>query len=147
MDIEEYKKKYKVKGAGGTEGGIGRFFIGLIMMIAGTYLLLNSITITNSFSFGMRLYSYGNYGVTSGYMLVPFIFGIGIMFYNSKNVFGWLLTFGSMVMIVFGVITSTQFRLQHMSMFELITILVLMVGGIGLFFSSFRRLSKQFPDE
>ena len=30
-----------LKGAGGTEGGIGQFLIGLVMMVAGFYLLLS----------------------------------------------------------------------------------------------------------
>lgn len=41
-------------GAGGTEGGIGRFFMGLIMMVAGGYLFLNNIQVGHSFHMGTR---------------------------------------------------------------------------------------------
>ena len=49
-----------MKGAGGTSGGIGHFFIGLIMMCTGFYLLLNSISITSNFGARIRLYSFSS---------------------------------------------------------------------------------------
>ena len=101
-----------MRGAGGTSGGIGQFFIGLIMMCIGFYLLLNSIVITSSFGSGARLYNlsaYGmNYSVTGGTIMFPFIFGVGIVFYNSKNLLGWVLTIGSIAALIFGVIASIQ---------------------------------------
>ncbi|GAK57489.1 hypothetical protein U27_04456 [Candidatus Vecturithrix granuli] len=127
-----------VKGAGGTNGGIGQFFIGLIMIIAGGYLFLNAIHIRHEFHLGYRLYSFGTFNLTSGMVLIPFIFGIGLIFYNYKSILGWLLTGASLIMLGFGIISSLQFQLQDMSAFELLTILVLLVGGIGLFLSSFR---------
>jgi hypothetical protein len=125
-------------GAGGSSGGIGNFFIGLIMLIGGGYLLLDAIHIYNSFSMGTRMYSVGGMGVTSGFVLIPMMFGIGIMFYNSKNPVGWLLFVGSLVALIFGVITNIQFSFQQMSLFELLVILVLFVGGLGLMLSSLR---------
>lgn len=127
-----------VQGAGGTHGGIGRFFIGLIMIVAGGYLFLNAIRITHAFHLGYRLYSFGSVHLTSGMVLIPMIFGIGLMFYNYKNILGWLLTCASLIMLGFGIISSIQFRFRNMSAFELIMILVLLIGGIGLFLSSFR---------
>ncbi len=132
-----------MKGAGGSQGGIGRFVIGFIMLVAGGYLFLDNIQVTTHFrvgGFGMSAFrSFGRFS-TSGYVFIPFILGIGLMFYNSKNIAGWLLFFASMIIMVFGVITSVNLRLINMSAFELISILVLMVGGLGLFLSSLRSL-------
>jgi hypothetical protein len=127
-----------IVGAGGTKGGIGRFFIGLIMIVAGGYLFLNAIHVTNHFHLGYSMYSFGGFRLTSGMVLLPFIFGVGMIFYNSKNIFGWGLAIASIVMLGFGIISSIQFRLRGMSAFELIVILILFVGGIGLFLSSLR---------
>ncbi|MBD3308912.1 hypothetical protein GF339_21050 [candidate division KSB3 bacterium] len=127
-----------MEGAGGTHGGIGRFFLGLIMIVAGGYLFLNAIRVTQHFHLRYTIYSFGSVRLTSGMVLIPLIFGIGFIFYNYKNVFGWVLTGASLVMLGFGIISSIQFRLQNMSAFELIMILVLLIGGIGLFLSSFR---------
>ena len=134
-----------MRGAGGTEGGIGRFFIGLIMLIAGGYLFFNNIQIATAYrlgGFGAGAFrSFGGFS-TSGYVLVPFVFGIGMVFYSVKNIIGWLLVVASLVMLGFGVVTSVSFHLVRMSAFDLITILVLMIGGLGLFLSSLRDLSR-----
>ena len=128
----------RIEGAGGSQGGSGRFFIGLIMMIAGGYIFFNSISVTHQFRSGYALYSFQGMNITTGMTLFPLIFGIGIIFYNAKNPIGWILTIASLVMIVFGVISSLPFHMRRMSVFELISILVLMVGGVGLFLSSLR---------
>ena len=126
------------RGAGGTQGGVGRFLLGLVMMVGGGYLFLSSITVVNNFSLGYRLYRLGNLNVTSGMVLIPFLFGVGMIFYSSKNFWGWILAVGSLVALALGVISSISFRMQPMSVFELLVMLVLMVGGFGLFLSSLR---------
>ena len=125
-------------GAGGTEGGIGRFFIGLIMMIAGGYLFLHNIHVSVGFGLGYQFFNVWGVGITSGMVLVPFLFGVGMIFYNSRNYIGWLLAVASLVMLSFGVIAQTSFHLRSMTAFELLTILVLLAGGVGLFLSSLR---------
>ena len=135
-----------MRGAGGTSGGIGQFFIGFIMLSGGLYLLLNAIIVTSHFGLGMRLYGIGRYGITSGMILIPFMIGIGMVFYNSKNLLGWLLSTGSIVALIFGVISSLQFTFRHMSAFDLITILVLTVGGLGLFLRSLKTIDQSYPD-
>ena len=130
-----------IQGAGGTQGGTGRFFIGLLMFIVGGYLLLNAIQISNSFYFGYGLFALGGFQITSGIVLIPFMIGIGMIFFNSSNYIGWFLAIGSIALLIFGVIASTHFTLRSMSAFELIMILTLMIGGLGLFLSSFRNYS------
>ncbi|QSX37841.1 hypothetical protein [Shewanella sedimentimangrovi] len=131
-----------MNGAGGTSGGIGQFFIGLIMLCGGVYLLLNAISVTSSFGLGARLYGIsawgGNYGITGGMIMIPFMFGIGIIFFNAKNPLGWLLGIGSLIALVFGVISSVHFHLRAMTAFDLIVILVLAVGGLGLLLRSLK---------
>jgi hypothetical protein len=130
-----------MKGAGGTSGGIGTFFIGLFMMIGGFYLLLNAISVSSNFGFGRHLYrisAMGGYSITSGMVMIPFIFGIGLVFYNSRNIIGWVLTLGSITALIFGVISSIHFSFRSMSAFDLIVILVLAMGGIGLVLKSLK---------
>jgi len=114
-----------MRGAGGTDGGPGIFLIGLVMMVMGFYLLFNSIN------------------VTSGMVLIPFVFGVAIIFYNARNPIGWLLAIGALVALFAGVLVNTQFRFQRMSAFELITIFVLAFGGLGLFLRSLRTLPSR----
>jgi drug/metabolite transporter (DMT)-like permease len=132
-----------MNGAGGTKGGVGQFLIGFIMMVAGGYLFLDAVHVVNQFSLGRGLFMMSNFQVTGGMVLVPFVFGIGMIFYNSKNYLGWFLALASMTMLFFGVITSIDFRLRTMSAFELLTILVLFVGGIGLFLNSLKNFETK----
>jgi len=133
-----------MRGAGGTSGGLGQFFIGFIMMCGGFYLLLNSISVSSSFGMGARLYGFSamgsSYSITSGMIMFPFIFGIGIIFYNSKNILGWLLAIGSITGLIFGVISSIRFSFRSMSAFDLIVILILAMGGLGLFLRSLKSM-------
>ncbi len=127
-----------MRGAGGTQGGEWSFLIGLAMMIAGFYLLLNSILITSQFGFGMRLYGVGAVGITSGMVMLPFIAGVIYIFYNSKSPIGWILAVGSLLALIVGVLAQSQFRFANMSAFDLILILILSFGGLGLFLRSLR---------
>lgn len=130
------------RGAGGTPGGSLAFFIGLIMATAGGYLLLDNIVVSNHWGFGAPLYrlSYGGgWNVTGGGLLIPFMFGIGWIFYNARSVWGWVIAGGSLAAIIFGVIINLSITMRSMSLLNLIIILVLMVGGLGLFASSLRR--------
>ncbi len=131
-----------MRGAGGTSGGVGEFLIGLVMMCGGFYMLFNNIVVRSNFGMGMRLYGFhafgAQYGITTGMVLIPFIIGIGMVFYNAKNWIGWVLVLGSLTALVFGVISSIHFSMRTMTSFELLTILVLAIGGLGLFLRSFR---------
>ena len=126
------------RGAGGTAGGEGSFLIGFVMIVAGGYLLLSGITVRPSFGLRSVAFRLGSFNVTSGMVLVPFIFGVGMIFYNSRNYIGWLLAAGSLIALVFGVIANLNIQLRTMSAFDLIVILVLLVGGIGLFLRSLK---------
>ena len=133
-----------MRGAGGSSGGIGLFLVGLVMMCGGFYLLLNAISVTSNFSLGYRLYNVGGMGITGGTILIPLIFGIGIIFYNAKNLLGWLLTLGSLTALIFGVLSSVRFNLRTMSTFELLVILILAIGGLGLFLRSLKAIDAKY---
>jgi len=117
------------------------------MMCGGFYLLLNAITVSSSFGMGMRLYGFsamgGNYNITTGMIMLPFILGVGIIFYNSKNILGWILSSGSITGLLFGVISSIRFSFKTMTSFDLIVILVLAFGGLGLFLRSLKAFDEK----
>ena len=127
-----------MKGAGGTSGGTGQFFLGLFMMCGGFYLLLNGIVVSSSFGLATRLFGIGGVGITGGIVLIPLIIGVAMIFYNARSALGWLLALGSLAVMIFGVISSLSLNLRTMTAFELICILVLAFGGLGLFLRSLR---------
>ena len=105
-------------------------------------MLLDSVLAQASISTGMRLYGLHimgkYYSVTSGMILMPLIFGTGMVFSNSKNWVGWVLVIGSFFVLLVGVIGRFHFTFRSVSSFEMLVILVLSVGGLGLFIRSFR---------
>ena len=147
--MKSEKESKQGRGAGGSDGGVMQFFLGILMMCGGFYMLLNSISVTSFFGMHSRLYgfnAFGGVGITGGMLLIPFLFGVGFVFYNSKSIIGWLLSLGAMVALIFGVLSSVRFNLRTMSSFDLIVILVLAVGGLGLFLRSLKSVESKLKD-
>lgn len=134
----------RYRGAGGTDGGTGSFLLGFVMICAGGYMLLNGIIVRPQFGMGMVAFRLGGLPVTSGMILVPFMFGVGMIFYNARNYIGWALAAASLIGLVFGVIANINLQMVRMSAFDLLVILILLVGGIGLFLRSLKdmKMSK-----
>ena len=121
----------KIEGAGGTPGGIYTFLFGLGMTIGGGFLFVNHVKVGYGFwhFFGRN---------TQGLMLIPLIVGIGFLFFNSKSIIGWALTGGGALIIFLGIIVNLRLYFPRTSLFNLLVMLVLLVGGIGLMLRSLR---------
>ena len=117
----------RIRGAGGTPGGIGEFFLGLVMVVIGAYLITNRIVVVSSY------WSFGGYSML-GLSLLPLIIGIGILFFNGKSIIGWILLLLGVVIIFAGVLMNLQIYFQATSLFGTIVMIVLLAGGIGLIF-------------
>ena len=115
----------KVRGAGGTPGGVGEFLLGLGMAVAGAYMLTMRVTVTSGY---WSMWGYNGFGLS----LVPLIFGIGLLFFNGKSVVGWLLLFAGIVIIFAGILLNLGIYFQQTSLFSTIVMLVLLAGGVGL---------------
>jgi uncharacterized protein len=131
MDYEENERR--VRGAGGTPGGLWHFLIGLMMAVAGAYLLTNTVTVTSGF---WSLWGYNTFGLS----LLPLIMGIGILFFNGKSIAGWVLLFVGVVIIFTGILMNLQIYFQPTSLFNTVMMIVLLAGGLGLIARSLRSL-------
>jgi len=121
----------RLRGAGGTEGGLGSFLIGFAMAVAGGWLLTSQVTVSSG---GWRLWGYNAFGLS----LLPFIVGIAFLFFNGKSILGWLLTIAGAVIIFIGIVTNLDIYFRPTSLFNTIVMLVLLMGGIGLVARSLR---------
>lgn len=135
-----------MRGAGGTEGGAGRFLLGFVMLCGGGYLFFDNIMVHSGMHWGGAMFQMGSMGVTGGMVLIPFVLGVGMIFYSGRNPIGWLLASGSLVAMAFGVISRVQLHFARMSAFELLVILALFVGGLGLLLSSLRARPAPSPE-
>jgi hypothetical protein len=117
----------RIRGAGGTPGGLGEFFLGLAMAIAGAYLLTNRVIVVSGY---WSMWGYSGFGLA----LVPLIIGIGILFFNGKSIAGWLLLFVGVVIIIAAILMNLHIYFQPTSLFSTLVMIVLLAGGIGLIF-------------
>jgi uncharacterized protein len=114
-----------MRGAGGTPGGLGSFFAGAAMVVAGGYLLLTRVTVTSAH---WHLFGYNAFGLS----LVPLLVGIGALFFNGKSVFGWLFTGAGAVIILAGIISNLGIYFRPTSLFDTLLMLGMTAAGIGL---------------
>jgi hypothetical protein len=126
-----------MKGAGGTTGGIGTFLAGTAMVIAGGYLLLARVSVTNG---EWSIYGQNAFGLS----LVPLLVGIGFLFYNGRSALGWFLTAAGALIIVVGIVANLRIYFRSTSLFDTLMMLGLLAGGIGLVARSLREIP---PDE
>lgn len=105
-----------------------QFLIGLLMLIAGGYWFLNSVTVTTGF-YGLSL---GGMRLSGGLVVVPFIAGIIWLFLNMDSIGAKILTGAGLVIILASVIMSTRFVFQSRSLYEYLIMLVLIFGGAAL---------------
>jgi len=84
-------------------------------------------------------FSYGSVGVPAGILFLGFILGVGMLFFSSKNPIAWLLTGGSVLLLIVGVIMNLHISLASMDAFSLLSIFVLIGGGAGLLLASLKK--------
>jgi ABC-type Na+ efflux pump permease subunit len=123
------------RGAGGTPGGIGTFFLGLAMAAGGGYLVLQQVIVSSHFSvWGWP----GPNGGGFGPLLIALMIGIGILFFNAKNWLGRIIAGGSLAAMVVSVIMNLELFWRPTSLLVTLAMFGLLAGGIGLIFRSFR---------
>lgn len=114
-----------MEGAGGTKGGLGQFFVGLAMAVAGGYLLTSQVTVTSGF--------WAYFGVhTFGLTLLPMMIGLGLLFFDGSSGIGWALTIGGAIIILVGILMNLRIYFQPTSLFHTLIMLTLLAGGLGL---------------
>lgn len=124
-DERQQPESYRRFSPGGTPGGLGTFIVGLVMSIAGGYLVMNQVQVTSGY--------WGWFGQnTFGLTLLPLIIGIGLLFFNGKSIIGWLLAGAGAVIIFAGVLANLHIYFAQTSLYNLIIMLVLFAGGLGL---------------
>jgi len=117
-------------GAGGTSGGIAEFFFGLMMIVGGGYLFLQTVQVRSA---GFRFRFFGGYEMDSfGLSLIPLLVGIGFLFFRGRSLIGWFLTLAGALIIVLGVLMNLTIYFRPTSLFNTLLMLGALAGGLGL---------------
>jgi hypothetical protein len=133
-----------IRNVGGTPGGTRTFFLGLVMILIGGYLLFDHVQVHGGW---WNWRGIGGYGQSFGITLIPMLLGIGILFANGKSLLGRILTGGGLLLILVGIIANLNIHFQRTSLFNTLVMLVLLIGGIGLVVRSVMPMGEQRPPE
>ncbi len=101
-----------------------QFLIGIIMLAAGLYWFMSSVTVSTGFyTFRVGPFSSG------GLVVIPFIVGIFWIFFNPDSFLAKIITIVGVVLILASIIIGTRFIFHRRSLYEYLIMLVFIVGG------------------
>lgn len=132
-----------IRNVGGTPGGTRTFFLGIVMVIIGGYLLFDHVQVHGGW---WNWRGIGGYGQSFGITLIPMLLGIGILFVNGKSFAGRILAGGGLLLILVGIIANLNIHFQRTSLFNTLVMLVLLVGGVGLVVRSVMPMEQRIPE-
>jgi len=119
---------------------LGKFFVGAALIVAGCYLLLTRVTVASG---GWHLWGYNAFGLS----MIPLLIGIGMLFFNGRSLFGWLLTGAGAVIILAGIIGNLQIYFRGTSLFDTLMMLGFIAAGIGLVAASLKAARAPVSDQ
>lgn len=110
---------------------LASFLIGLVLLGAGIYWVLNSFVV--SFSWGSLWGGFGmNTSLATGLMLVPFLIGIGLLFFLDRKWIGWVVVAIGLLAILVTLLTSVRFRPITASLWQYVVMFGMIAAGCGL---------------
>lgn len=112
------------------------FLLGIAMCAGGLYLFLSNVEIsTNLWGRGSGVTYFGLFkgnGIPSGMITIPFILGIVCMFFAPRSLWAKLLTGLGVLVILLGVISSTDMRFKGTTAFNYLLMVILIFGGAAM---------------
>jgi uncharacterized protein len=125
MSVAAAGEANRMVGAGGTPGGTAQFLIGLGLAAVGAYLLTQQVTVQSGY---WTLGGYNAFGLS----LIPFILGIGLLFFDSGSRAGFILLFFGVLIIAAGILMNLSIYFQPTSLFNTLTMIGMTAAGVGL---------------
>ncbi len=101
---------------GGHEGGEGYFLGGIALIVAGLYFFMDSVYVTTG-QYGAisGMIGRGRNGMETtsmGIVFLPFLIGVGVLFYDSSKKWGWWLAGLGLAMLVIEMVSRIHFRME-----------------------------------
>ncbi len=132
-------------GPGGTEGGFGKFVLGLVLSAVSLYFFFDSVRVDTTgsgwISGGLRGGRGGGRGMwettSMGIVFLPFFIGIVTLFYDSKKKWAWTVTWIGLAIIVIEILSRIRF-MMNIKTSHLMIMFVTFAAGAGLMLQSYR---------
>ena len=116
------------------------FFVGLVLLAVGLFMLSRRVIVSTSFA-TWRIW--GDFGLSSGTVVIPLIIGIIWYFYNPKSIASKIIMVLGAIIIVTTIIMSVRINFVTTSMFDYILILAMIAAGVGLLLKTFHGKKKE----
>ena len=109
-----------------------KFFLGLIMLAVGLFMIFQNITVSSTWGTGGYFYHIGNFGISNGMIMLPIIIGIGMLFFMRKRIYGWIVLAIGVVFVLFTVLMTTNIHWRATSGYVFVIMFGLTAAGAGL---------------
>ncbi len=133
-----------MRGAGGTDGGVGLFVIGFALSALGTYLFFDFLLVStgpygmfSGMMFGGGQGMGGWQSASAGILFVPFFVGVVSLFYDSHMKWAWGLMWLGLAVIAIEILSRIRFQMPIKATY-LLEMLALIAAGTGLMIRSYR---------
>ncbi len=123
----------KIRGAGGTAGGVGNFFLGAGLAGLGIYLFLDRISVMSNLS--------STWAGHLGLLLLPLGLGLALLFFSARSALGWLLTIGSVGTVFVAIVSNLTLFFLPTNFFRTTAMIVLLFIGLVMMARSLRAVS------
>lgn len=108
------------------------FFIGLLMLGGGLFMIFQNIEVTSSWGYGGHFFSIGSFHLSNGLIMLPIIIGIGMLFLMERKIFGWIVLSIGIVIVLLSVMMTTHLHWNRSNAFTFIIMFGLTAAGGAL---------------
>ncbi|MCM2371703.1 hypothetical protein [Aporhodopirellula aestuarii] len=144
-------RRVRVKGSGGTDGGVSQFFFGLALLIGGVYFFFDSVRVATGHA-GMLSGAIGGGGgrgrlietTSMGILFVPFFIGIFALFVDARRKWAWGLTYLGLAILAVEILSRIRFIVDT-KLTHLLGMFVLIAAGCALIFRSYKEQARFSP--
>ncbi|WP_297957782.1 hypothetical protein [uncultured Ruminococcus sp.] len=108
------------------------FFVGLLMLGGGLFMIFQNIEVTSSWGYGGHIFSFGGFHLANGLIMLPIIIGIGMLFLMDRKIFGWVVLSIGIVIVLLSVMMTTHLHWVRSNAFTFIVMFGLTAAGGAL---------------
>lgn len=124
----------KGRGSGGSDDSkdLRNFFLGLLMLGGGLFMIFQNIVVTNSWGASGHFLRIGSFDLPNGMIMLPMIIGIFMLFMMDKKIFGWVVLSIGILIVLLSVLLTTHIAWRRTSAYIFVIMFGLVAAGGGL---------------
>ena len=125
-------KNEKSKRVSDDSKDLRNFFLGLLMLGGGLFMIFQNIVVTSSWGFGGHFLRIGSFDLPNGMIMLPLIIGIFMLFMMNKKIFGWVVLSIGILIVLLSVLLTTHITWRRTSAYLFAIMFGLVAAGGGL---------------